>query len=65
MQKIMALISRKFLLCVGCGGVCSILVWFDKISDSVFSVIIIGTVGAYITSNVILTGKGKDGATSE
>lgn len=44
--------GRKFLLTLGCGAACSVLVWFAKISDEVFATIILGTVGAYIGGNV-------------
>lgn len=41
--------GRRFLLTVGCGVVTSLLVWFGKISDGVYSAVIIATVAAYIT----------------
>ena len=41
--------GRRFLLTLGCGVVTSLLVWFDKISDGVYSAVIIATVAAYIT----------------
>lgn len=45
--------GRKFFLSLGCGVACTLLVWFTKISDAVFATIILGTVGAYITGNVV------------
>lgn len=43
--------GRRFLLTLGCGAACTVLVWFGKIGDAVFASIIIGTVGAYIAGN--------------
>jgi hypothetical protein len=40
--------GRRFVLCVGCSTVCSILLWFGKLSDSSFVTIISGTVLAYV-----------------
>lgn len=45
--------SRKFVLTLGCGIVCSALVWAGKISPDVFQWVILGTVGAYIAGNVV------------
>lgn len=45
-------LSRKFVLSMGCGIVCSILVWAGKISPDVFQWVTLGTVGAYIAGNV-------------
>lgn len=42
--------GRSFVLCVGCGLVCSILLWFGKLTDGSYLTIILGTVGAYIGS---------------
>lgn len=42
--------GRSFVLCVGCGLVCSILLWFGKLTDGSYLAIILGTVGAYIGS---------------
>lgn len=44
--------GRKFLLTVGCGAVTSALTWFGKIDASTYSLVILATVGAYITGNV-------------
>lgn len=43
--------GRRFLLAVGCGFVCALLLCIDKLSDSSFTMIIMGTVGAYIASD--------------
>ena len=44
--------GRRFLLAAGAGVVCTILVWFSKISDTVFGTVVVATVAAYITGNV-------------
>jgi len=41
--------GRRFLLTLGCGIITSALVWFGKISDSVYATVIVATVAAYIT----------------
>jgi uncharacterized membrane protein YeaQ/YmgE (transglycosylase-associated protein family) len=51
------LLSRKFLLTVGCGAVTSLLTWFGKIDGGIYSVVILGTVGAYIGGNVMQKAK--------
>lgn len=43
--------GRRFALTVGCGAVCSVLLWFGKLTDPSFTLIIMGTVGAYIAAN--------------
>ncbi|MFL9881296.1 hypothetical protein PQR63_23060 [Herbaspirillum rhizosphaerae] len=53
MNAITALGGRRFLLALGTGIVCSILVWFGKISDQVFAAVVVATVAAYITGNTI------------
>jgi len=40
--------SRRFLLALGAGMVCTFLVWHAKISDGVFASVVIATVAAYI-----------------
>ncbi len=54
--------GRKFFLTLGCGIACTALVWFAKISDQVFATIIIATVGAYITGNVVQDVKSRPDA---
>jgi predicted PurR-regulated permease PerM len=47
------LTSRKFMLAV-LSLLCSVgLVWFGKIADGVFATVIVATVGAYLTANVV------------
>lgn len=43
--------GRRFLLTLGCGVACSVLLWFGKLTDASFTMIIMGTVGAYIAAN--------------
>lgn len=43
--------GRRFLLCVGCSAVCSVLLWFGKLTDGNFTVIIMGTIGAYVAGD--------------
>ncbi|MBF8177798.1 hypothetical protein [Herminiimonas contaminans] len=45
--------GRRFLLTLGCGIVCTWLMWEGKITDVVFRDIIIGTVAAYIAGNTV------------
>ncbi|MGC4075461.1 MAG: hypothetical protein QM702_00185 [Rubrivivax sp.] len=45
--------GRTFVLTVGCGGVCSILLWFGKLDAAAFTTIIVATVGAYIAANAV------------
>lgn len=44
--------SRKFLLTLLVLVTATALVWFSKISDGVYSAVIIACVAAYITGNV-------------
>lgn len=43
--------GRRFVLTFGCGLACTGLVWFAKITDATFGLVIIATVGAYIAGN--------------
>ena len=45
--------SRRFLLALGAGVVCTVLVWFGKIDGAVFASVVIATVAAYITGNTV------------
>lgn len=45
--------GRRFLLTVAAQLSCNVLVWWGKISDDVYSVVILATVAAYITGNVV------------
>jgi len=58
MDIIARLGGRKFLLCVGCGAVTSLLLWFDKLESGGYTTIILGTVGAFIVGNVAAGRKG-------
>ena len=44
--------GRKFLLALLSLVSCSVLVWFGKISDGVYSAGLLATVAAYIAGNV-------------
>lgn len=50
-QQIENLGGRRFLMASGCGIVCTILVWFGKISDQVFATVVLGTVAVYTSGN--------------
>ena len=43
--------GRRFVLTIGCGVVCTILVWQAKIDGAVYRDIILGTVAVYIAGN--------------
>jgi hypothetical protein len=43
--------GRRFILCIGCALICTVLVWNGKITSEHYSWIILGTVAAYITGN--------------
>lgn len=43
--------GRRFLLTLGCGVACTVLVWAGKIDGTIFRDIIIATVAVYITGN--------------
>jgi hypothetical protein len=43
--------GRRFILTIGCGVACSVLLYEGKMSDIVFRDIIIATVGFYIAGN--------------
>jgi uncharacterized membrane protein YeaQ/YmgE (transglycosylase-associated protein family) len=51
--RILSYFSRKLALVIGCGIVCSALVWYGKLTSDAFALIIVGTVGAYIAGNVV------------
>lgn len=53
MQMIIGVGGRKFFATIGCGVVTSILCAFGKITGEVYAAVVIGTVGAYITGNVV------------
>ena len=45
--------GRRFLLTVATQASVTALVWFGKISGEVYSVVVLATVAAYITGNVV------------
>lgn len=61
-QAISAFGGRKFLVTVGCGGVCSILLWFGKLDNGSYTAIILGTVGAFIAGAAYQNVKGSKNA---
>lgn len=48
------LTSRKFLLALATLTTASVLLWFGHIEPLVWRDVVIATVGAYITANVVL-----------
>jgi uncharacterized protein involved in tolerance to divalent cations len=46
-------LENRFVLCVGCAAVCSVLLWHGKLTDQSFTFIIMGTVGAYVAGGVV------------
>lgn len=55
--------GRRFLMTMGCGIACTVLVWFAKIEDTIFRDIIIATVAVYIAGNTFQKVKGTKDAT--
>ena len=53
MMNLTAFLSRKFILAVLTLASCTFLVYGKHISDGVYSAVVIATVGAYITANVV------------
>lgn len=45
--------SRKFLLAAATLASVSALVWFGKVDGGVYSAVVIATVAAYVTGNVM------------
>lgn len=43
--------GRRFIMAMGAGISCTVLVWFGKITPEVFQWTVLGTVAAYITGN--------------
>lgn len=64
MNNLHNLLSRKFILAFFTLLSCTLLVWSDSISDGVYSAVVIATVGAYITGNVIQKSTSKDNASN-
>lgn len=51
-MNLSAIGGRRFLMTMGCGMACTVLVWFAKIDPPIFRDIIIATVAVYIAGNV-------------
>ena len=45
--------GRRFILTMLTGAATVILVWFTKIDGSTYSLVTLGTVGAYIAGNTV------------
>lgn len=43
--------GRRYVMAMGAGITCTVLVWFGKITPEVFQWTVLGTVAAYITGN--------------
>ena len=43
--------GRRFIISMLIGAATAILVYYAKISDTIYATVILGTVGAYITGN--------------
>lgn len=56
--------GRRFLLCVGCSAITSLLTAFGKIDGATYALVILGTVGAYITGNTVQKVKGPSESAS-
>lgn len=54
-------LSRRWLMTMGCGVACFVLVWFEKIDGAVFAAVIVPTVGAYIAGNTYQKTKSNAG----
>lgn len=52
-QTLQRLLSRKFLLAMASVLSCTVLVWFGKINDGVYSAVMLATVAAYLSANVL------------
>lgn len=44
--------GRKFIATIGCGFATTLLTWYAKIDAGTYSLVIISTVGGFITGNV-------------
>lgn len=55
--------GRTFLLTAGCGIMCTLLVWNQKIDPATFALVLGGTVGTYIAANAYQKVKAPDNST--
>lgn len=53
MNNLLSFLDNRFVLCIGCGGVTSLLLWFGKMDSTAYAAIIIATVGAYVSGATI------------
>jgi hypothetical protein len=55
--------GRRFLLTLGCGIATTVLQFFGKLdpAGSTYALVVIGTVGAYITGNTVQKVKAPNG----
>lgn len=51
--------GRRFIVTMLTGATVSVLVWFAKVDASTYSLVTLGTVGAFITGNVVEAVKNK------
>lgn len=56
--------GRRFVMSMGAGVTCTVLVWFGKITPEVFQWTVLGCVGAYIAGNTAqkIRAPGQEGA---
>jgi len=47
------LTSRKFIVALLSLASCTWLCWYGRIAEGVYSAVVVATVGAYLTSNVL------------
>ena len=52
-MNLTAIGGRRFIMTMGCGMACTVLVWFAKIDPPIFRDIIIATVAVYIAGNTV------------
>lgn len=45
--------GRRFLLCVGCGALTSLLLYSGKLDSGSYTAIIIATIGAYVAGDTM------------
>lgn len=62
MMELNKFLSRKFLLAIFIIAGNFLMIYYGKISDGVYSTVVVATIGAYLTSNVIAK---KDNNTTE